>query len=203
MQKRILSTKLKLILVLGILYIFIVTIPIIVDPANRVGPFGIGIPAPMKSFHSSTNNFSIEHPFRWVAHDTRQGEHGDNDVIAGIYVPGRGFPHVVIASTSLNTSDFQQLLVWGEERAREKHSDYEQINLDKFSTSYYDGIFRDYTWSSNSKLFGHPKIHCRDYYLMKNHIGYVISSCAEQDDWVAAEEVFSQMIDSFNLGDNP
>lgn len=81
-----------------LILIFVVSLVIMFfSQKSRTGPFGIGLPAETQIFVARQGGFSIKYPQSWVAFETPQGSHGDEDVIAVILVPGRSFPQVYIA----------------------------------------------------------------------------------------------------------
>lgn len=187
------NVTIALVLMIGVL---ISIIWIFIFPGARVGPFGIGLPAPMQYFKGKYQGFEIQVPESWVISETPQGNHGDNDIFAVIAVPGRGYPFVSMASKEFTENDLNQVAAWGEIRILEKSSNYQQLRLDGFHTDYLEGLLHEYQKFGVEGMPGKVTIQCLDFYYLKNQMGYSISFCAEQSDWDDVKPVFQQMIES-------
>jgi hypothetical protein len=184
----------------ALLLLLINALVILLNLSARTGPFGIGLPAPMANFMGEHIHISINYPDSWVAGETPQGiRGGDDEVVAGFFVPWHSFPHVIIASKTFPQDEIDQVLSWGETRAKRKYPNYTQLDLNTFSTKYNDGWYREYSGTSDSLIFGLDVILCRDYYLLNKSIGYVFTFCSTEKDWPRVEKVAEEMIDSLSF----
>lgn len=180
----------------SLLLLLVSALLILLNPSMRTGPFGIGLPAPMTKFKGEYINISMNYPNSWVANETPQGDHGDDEILAGFFVPGRGFPHVLIASREFSENKIDQVVLWGEKRARIKYPNYTQLELNTFSAKHNDGWYRKYSGLSESLIFGSSVVICCDYYLLSDTIGYSISFCSMKEDWPQVEKIAQEMMDS-------
>jgi hypothetical protein len=168
------------------------------NPSKRTGPFGIGLPAPMKSFQGKKFNFSIIYPQSWVLFETTEGSHLDSDVIATINVPGRSWPSVNIRMKHYSSNNDEVVADDGEKRIKEIPAST-QSKLSTFKTASYSGLSRDYSIKFDSLLRTGIVVMCRDYYLIEDGSGYTLTYCSEQDNWFSVEPVFVEMMSSFKL----
>jgi len=179
-----------------VISMFISLYNIIFIPSKRIGLFGIGLPAPMENYKGKHTNFSIDFPESWVIYETPQGNHGDQDVIAGIGVPGRSFPHVFLYKRNFLKNDKSELLSWGESKVKD---DNKFIDLKPFNTTKYSGEMREYTREDKSYFQTITFISCNDYLMFEKQIGYMISFCAESKQWTEVKNTFNLMIESFSI----
>ena len=191
-----LSTTFFLLLILCTASLCLLSIlRLLIIPSDRVGIFGIGLPAKTITYGDSSSNFVIEHPESWVIHESFELKSGQGEISATINVPGRSFPKVDIKSVS-NSVDHTTEIVDYRKRELTELSDYTEISLKQFSTSHYQGYRREYSWAVSTWL-GRVKVHCEDYYFSKDMNGYVATFCAEDKHWQIVKDVFWQMISSF------
>lgn len=194
--------KKEIIITLLVLLGFAILISILAlafNPNKRTGPFGIGLPAPMKTFQGKQFNFSVNYPQSWVPFETTKGSHGDSDVIATVNVPGRSWPSVNIRMKHYSSNDDELVADDGEKRINEIPA-FTQSKMSTFTTAYFSGLTRDYSVKFNSLLNTGIIVMCRDYYLIKDGSGYTLTFCSDQDNWSDVETVFVEMMSSFKLG---
>jgi hypothetical protein len=180
---------------LFILCILFITLNTLFHPETQTGPFGIGLPAPMKMFTIESGNFSILHPSSWIANETKYGNHGDESVIAGIAVPGRSYPSVFIYKKFLLNNNVDEIVNLDMLEAK-KQPNFVECSINPFSNSKYNGLVLEYSWISAPLLFSETTIRRQDYYLLfKDHV-YIISLRQEKDQWIKVEDIFRTMLDS-------
>jgi hypothetical protein len=199
LQKNILVHK-KYKIILWTIILFLVGVSafrLIIDIVSPRGFFSIGLPASMKVYISENGLFSINYPESWTAGDTPHGDHGDIDIVA-VIKPFRTWPSLFVATKSFLGGDLTQVVDWGELRDQNLNG-YEQESIDRLVTPYVNGVVRKYVWLSESVLFGEKLVQCIDYYIFEKESGYILKFCAEQSQWSKVEQLFQQMIDSFEL----
>jgi hypothetical protein len=192
----------KLVSIFLVLALIITVAILIAVPSVRTGPLGIGLPAPMENFQGKLFPFSIDYPRSWVAGETPGGNRGDEEVVATILVPGRSFPHVYIVTKRFSKEDLEQVVNWGETRAK-RYDDFQQIELGEFSNLRYQGQYRKYLRVIKSLNKTHF-ILCNDYYfLLEDNTGIILTFCADQSDWPQVGSVFQEMVESFIVTETP
>lgn len=175
---------------------------ILINPKNRTGFWGIGLPAQMANYEGEQSSFYISYPESWVITELPNGNHGDMDVIATILVPGRSWPQINIRRISLPEGDVEELATYGEYKIS-KEKKITQTTIDKFKTINIDGLVHDYSWQTSSLLFGAVSIRCKDYHTIQKSNGYTLSFCAEKGQWPEVENTFNQIIESFAVKEIP
>ena len=185
---------------LGLIIIVVLTLMstlvLVFNYASRKGPLGFGPPAPMKMYLMKDKSFSIMYPGNWVVFETPQGSHGDDDVVAIILVSGRSAANVTIARRSFINGDIHDVLVWGQLRAA-SNIDYIPASLDPLVDNKLGGFTQDYTWRGPYQ--NDVTRHCQDMYVFKNEVGYTLSFCSQEQDWVSLEDFYIQMWQSFTI----
>lgn len=169
---------------------------IFINPKNRTGFLGIGLPAQMAYYKGEHSSFSVSYPESWVITETPNGNHGDKDVIATILVPGRSWPQIKIERITLSGGDVEELATY-EENKVSKEKTISQTTMDRFNTTDIDGLVFDYSWQTSSLFFGSVSIRCKDYYTIQESYGYTLSFCAEIGQWSEVENTYNQIIESF------
>jgi hypothetical protein len=164
---------------------------------TQTGIFGIGQPTTMRTFTAKEFHFSIQYPDDWSAIETPQGNHGDAEVAAIILPFGRSFPQVLITTRSFPNGTIDQVASWEMVRATKKPG-YSSTSLSNSNTSRFGGFIHEYTWT-NKTLIGAITIHCQDWYILNGQAGYVLSFCAEDQDWSNLSNLFRDMIKSFDI----
>jgi hypothetical protein len=185
--------------IFGILIMVITLISIIRPlflPSLRFGPFGIGLPAPLKTYTGKYFSFSIKYPSNWIIFETPNGNHGDHEVIATVQVPGRSWPFLAIASRRFIDGNINQVSNWGYQRINNL-TDLREVSLAPFTTTYYHGFVRDYLWTDNDPLFGQINVESKDYYILDDNKGYILSFSSEQEKWGDVDAIFLEMVNSF------
>jgi len=155
-------------------------------------------PFDMVVFEAKRAGFTIRFPENWTAMETPQGAHGDQEIVAVLLPAGRSFPQLYVARNTFSNPNMDAVASWGESRAKLRNG-YQEFSLFKLNTDYHTGLARDYSWE-NPTIFGLKVIRCKDWYVLKESIGYDLSFCADQVDWSRYEPVFEKMIESFQIG---
>jgi hypothetical protein len=182
---------------LFILCIIFITLNTLFHPEYQTGPFGIGLPSPMKMFTIESGNFSILHPRSWIANETKYGNHGDVANIGTILVPGRSLPSVFIAKKPIPDISIEQMVNL-EVLDAKMLPDYGEATIKPFTTSKYNGLVHDYSWKATA-LFGETIVRRQDYYLPFKDKIYIISFRQERDQWYKVESVFRQILESITI----
>lgn len=139
-------------------------ISMIVEPSNRIGPFGLGIPSTMREYILEQQQLAVYFPHGWNILLTPQGNHGDTEVIAIIVVPWHSLPNVKIMNKPFNISDVSLVADWGETRLQSDFS-YQSASLTSYNSVYFSGLLREYT-ITRKLLFFVEEIHCLDLYIL-------------------------------------
>jgi hypothetical protein len=168
----------------------------LLNPANRTGFFGIGLPAPMERFSIKDGGISLLKPTSWVGFETQQGNHGDKEVIAIISVPGRSVPLMILYEKTGLTENIKDAIVWSMQRIRNRGGYNFSHTLQDFSSARYDMKLIPYSIRTQ-RIFAFTKpdrIDCKDYIIYKDNSGYLISFCANERDWPTVGPYFDEMI---------
>lgn len=154
------------------------------------------------TFHLESYPLSIEYPDLWVAHETPQGNHGDNAAIAGISFPS-GFnfaPFIQIAKKWEITENLNNIADWGQLRALQLG--YKSFSLNPIEIDGNQGLIRDYRYRGRT-YFGTYTMACQDLYLWEAGVGYAFTFCADKDEFEHFKPMFQKMQDSIQLGIEP
>jgi hypothetical protein len=108
-------------------------------------------------------------------------------------------PSIWFARHDFPDDDLNQVAIWGEGQVLSKRNDYVSISLTNLKIPEFDGLLRQYTWTSESSVLGKTDVRCEDLNVLKNRAGYTLSFCSEDKDWQNVQAVFQQMMDSFKL----
>jgi hypothetical protein len=152
----------------------------------------------MQTYVSQREHFSISVPESWGVAETPHGNHGDKEVIAVIGVPGRSSPHGSLARKAFAQADIGAVAAWGESRVQTEEV-YVEISLEPIRIAGLEGLQREYSWKSYSRLLGLATWRCQDTYVLHGTSGYALSLCADERHWPQVEPVFRQMIESFSV----
>jgi hypothetical protein len=161
-------------------------------PSFRVGPFGLGLPAPWTRLEVTSAGLCIRHPDSWVGSETPQGNHGDLAVLAVIGVPGRRWPQALVLRGSSGAMSLSALVEWAQERAR-GHEGYSPLDSQPGQTSGLDGQVSEYRFAA-SGLLGTTQVRCNDLSFVAASGGFVLNMCSEVTDWPTVEPVFREMV---------
>ena len=152
----------------------------------------------MINYDKKQSSFSLSYPESWIVSETPNGNHGDQDVIATILVPGRSWPKIVIEKVVLPQGGLEGLAKYEEDKIH-KEQIISQMTMDRFKTPNLDGLMRDYMWQTSSWWFRSIIIRCEDYYTIQDNYGYTLSFCAEKVQWAEVEKTFNEIIESFSV----
>lgn len=159
--------------------------------------FGPGLADPMVTYVSDYGNFAIDHPESWKGYDTPHGNHGDQYALA-LIKPFRTWPSLIVAASNNTSGELDQVVDWGEERARENDG-YQEESIENFNFPNIQGMVRQYTYSTYSSKSGSMLVHCTDYYSLYQGRGYILRFCADEPIWADAKVMFQEMIHSFEF----
>jgi hypothetical protein len=170
------------------------------DPGRRTGIWGIGLPSPMTEFAGKHFSVKIQYPKSWAAFELLHGSHGDMDVIAVIGAPGRSTgPRFWLARKAFPEGSLDDVAQWGIERKVEAETwrGYTPLGTKELNSSSLKGVSHEYSYTSQSPIYGRELIRCLDWYVIQNGYGYALTFCANQDHWSVVYPVFLEMIESF------
>lgn len=156
--------------------------------------FGIGLPAESTSYQSERYGFYIEFPETWSIGETPQGDHGDQDVISVIFSAGMSLgPKAFMYIRAMPTLTALEKLIEHEEQKTIELPGYHELELSTFSTPRFHGTTRKYQYKTAIFLI------CRNYNFVIDDIGYSLQGCAKEPFWNQSEDVFRQIVDSFDV----
>jgi hypothetical protein len=170
----------------------------LVNFQSQTGFINIGIPSPLKEFNATQAGFSILYPSAWSPGETPHGDHGDLEVIAGIFPPGRSYPRLIVSWKSFLPLNTQDVVKWGIERAKKQEKFMPNASID-FPALDVKGLIYKYSYSKAQIIIGSSSIHCIDLFTWKEDLGYALDFCADSRDWSRVQPVFIEMIKSFTL----
>jgi hypothetical protein len=168
----------------------------LLDPSARVGPLGLGLPARWTGLEVTVAGLCVSHPDSWVGFETPQGSHGDLAVVAAIGVPGRSWPAIKILAGGADGTSVSALVAWAGQRARQ-HAGYSTLDTQQLVPPGWDGQTSEYVFTA-SGLLGPTQIRCYDFSIMAATGGYVLTMCAETEDWQVVQPVFRDIIDTLS-----
>src|SRR6266508_5202403 len=189
--------KHHVILLVATAWVLMSVLILLINPAARKGPLSFGPPAPMKSFQAKNGSYSISYPANWVVGETPQGSHGDDEVVAVILVSGRQSANIAIARRTFPNANTNDVVTWGQARAT-RNTGYAPVSSEPWSNGKLKGLIHEYTWSSSSSYEIITR-YCQDVYVLSNNIGYTLSFCSQEQDWLSLKCYFFEMRDSFSV----
>lgn len=189
-------TKRQIIVLIVITWLIASILVLLFFPSVRKGPFGFGPPASMTTFQMKDGSFSISYPGNWIAYEMPQGYHGDDEIITSISVSGREFAIINIARKSFVDGNLNDVMDWGQSRAAQ-HIDYLPDSIQPLNVSETKGFIQEYKWlhSAYDKIL----MHCQDVYVFADNVGYSISFCSQEQDWLSLKDFFIEMRESFSI----
>lgn len=188
------STKFKSALFLAFLILSLLFLLVGIKPLpERATPFSFGVEAPTTQHLFEKDNLSISYPNSWSLHLTPSGNHGDNNVMALIYVPWHSAPQIVIFSKPFTSNKLSDVVKWREEKLHAANG-YKIISSSTLATE----AIAEYSYNSQS-ILGNYTIHCKDLHILKDATGYIFSFCSYAKDWEKLSDTFSKIIDSIHI----
>ncbi len=178
-----------------LIFLLVATVIMIIQLISNPHPFfPTRLPSPLVRYDGIYHPFTILHPKSWPVYETKDGNHGDHEVIG--WIVGTA-PGVLIAKT--NITDSIKVISWGTDRAK-RCKNFTLVSEQEFDTSNL--IFRmDYTCDKYLAPFSKSleTTPCRDYYKVLDSSAYALTFCARDYQWPEVENVFSAMAESFDL----
>jgi hypothetical protein len=150
-----------------------------------------------KEFTFQNGNISMYYPGDWIPGETPNGNHGDNETIALILVPGKASPHIGVAETSVSVRNINEVAIWGEYRSKSRGR-YKEIQFYREVINSNEVIVREYLRTVDT-LFGESTSKCRDVYFYIKNSGFSFSFCAYDREWERFAPVFDYMINSIEI----
>ena len=193
-SSKIKSTLFFVFLILSLFFIFIGIMPL----PERATPLGFGIDAPMVQYLFEQDNLSISYPKSWNIHLTPLGNHGDNDVITLVTVPWHSASRIMIFRKIFISNDLSDVVNWRVGQLKIANG-YKPISSSTSPFGNAIGVTEEYTRISQSSIAGDSVIHCKDFHIIQNSIGYVFSFCSYAKDWEKLNGTFSNIIESIHI----
>jgi hypothetical protein len=164
---------------------------LLLNPESRTGPFGIGLPAELKTYQSVHHPVRLIYPGSWVVHDATNMMKS-RGIIFSINVPGRSFPQVMGYEKPF-TTNIEEVIEWGNRIMDDLN--YDNISIDNFRATITDGVAISYLKSTRT-FFKEYRIFCYNYYFVVDLSGYLISFCSEEQHSSLTDSVFMDMLES-------
>jgi hypothetical protein len=157
-----------------------------------------GLPARMTLFNSQIGQFSILYPMTWTARDTPNGTRGDRgDNVIAVITNAFASPIIEISHPMSAIYELDEVVQWGQSRVEQKMG-YKMVSIQPFAIQNYSGFMLEYLRDGLS-WGGNIKIHCIDWFILNNNLGYDFSFCINQKNWEEGKPIFYQMIDSIQF----
>jgi hypothetical protein len=166
--------------------------------SERATPLGFGIDAPMTHYLFEQDNLSVSYPKSWNLHLTPSGNHGDKDVMALITVPWHPLPEIIVFRKLFKSNDLSDVVKWRVTQL--KNTDcYKLFSSSTSSFGNITGATEEYKCNSLSLIASDSVIHCKDFHILQNSIGYVFSFCSYAKDWEKLSGTFNKIIESVRI----
>ena len=205
MNKTLLQpSRKKTLIKMIIAFLIIVTLCLILIIKNTYEltyPNGLGLSQELERYKSPTGKYSMLTSAKWTVFDLAHGDHGDKDIVTVMSSPWLSI-QVMVARKLFDSNSINDVVLWGEAKARQSKLGYYEIQNFPLSGSQ-GGIVYEYTKDIQlpiAKLeWGSSSYHCYDAYLIEDNYGYRFSFCSVEKIWVDAENLFLKLIESIEL----
>jgi len=146
-------------------------------------------------FESEVKPISLEYLKNWVAFNTSQGSHGDEEVIAYLSGPTVNLPAVTIAYRQMSDPSLSEVADWGESREGQ-NDDYVSHSLKAIEIAGRPALLRSYSFTIRNSV----GITCYHTYLADKDDAYLVEMCARQkQEGEELEAIWQHMINSIRI----